>query len=123
MIEAIDALRQTFFATSPGSAHSCGIRWMEHAVGVPAPAEAIRRVGQTPGRDAGLVRKEVEDVAQHAAVGTIDLRVLASRACHRRELLRLYVEDFGEKAARGSKLTHVARLVTTLGAFELETVH
>ena len=40
MIEAIDALRQTFFATSPGSALSCGIRRMEYAVGVPAPAES-----------------------------------------------------------------------------------
>ena len=77
----------------------------------------------TPGRDAGLVSKEIKDVAHHAALGTVDLCIFASRACHRREFLRLNIENLGEKAARGPELVHVVRLISALRTFELETFH
>ena len=73
-----------------------------------------------PGRSVG---KEIEYVAQHAAVGPEELRITAAHAGYGRKPFSLHIENFAPETACGPNLPHVALSIRALGTTVVEFSH
>ena len=67
-----------------------------------------------------LLSKEVKDVAQHAAVSLVDLRVAAFGADDCGESPILNVKYLAQKAAGRTELSRFILVIAALGTFEID---
>jgi len=67
--------------------------------------------------------KEVEDIAQLVAAGTVHFGVGAVATGNGRKFLVLHIKYFGQKAACGSKLVDVWLVVAALGTGIMQFIH
>lgn len=75
------------------------------------------------GDRAYLVGEEVEDIAQLAAVGGVELGIVAAVAGHGAELAILHVEDFMPESTGGTDLAYLTSGMTALGADIVKIIH